>query len=235
MTELRRIRQEAGFSQAHAATLLAVPLNTFRMWDSGLRPTPPPHLEGARTLLAERAYGSELLGLQTLAREIGVHVRTLQAAVRTGRLEAQFSTQSVFGRPRRCATRAAAVNFLNEHYRRFQGQAACPAPLLQVPPDYDIRLKALRLRLSLSQARLAACLGAANKAVVYQWESRKRTPSPVFWKAVEQLEETAARSRHGDRNCGLPVDSSRPRYPCTCSSAAFANEVARPRSRADSH
>jgi hypothetical protein len=27
-------------------------------------------------------------------------------------------------------------------------------------------------------------IGAANKAVIYQWESRKRTLSPVFWQRV---------------------------------------------------
>jgi DNA-binding transcriptional regulator YiaG len=53
----------------------------------------------------------------------------------------------------------------------------------------------LRQCLNLSQAQLAARPGAANAAVVYQWESRKRTPSPVFWKAVAQLEATAAGRR----------------------------------------
>jgi DNA-binding transcriptional regulator YiaG len=195
MTELRERRRAVGLSQEVLATLLDVPVITLRMWDSGLRPTPPPLLQRVTVLLAERARESELLGLHALAREVGVHVRTLQAAAGTGRLEVQFSTQSVFGRPRRCATRGAAQRFLKEHYRRFQGQAVCPAPLLQVPGDYDARLKALRQCLNLSQAQLAGRLGAANKAVVYQWESRKRTPSPVFWKAVAQLEATVVRQR----------------------------------------
>ena len=30
-------------------------------------------------------------------------------------------------------------------------------------------------------------IGAAGKAVVYQWEARKRTPSPVFWQRVQEL------------------------------------------------
>jgi DNA-binding transcriptional regulator YiaG len=41
--------------------------------------------------------------------------------------------------------------------------------------------------LRLTQRDFARRIGAANKAVVYQWESRKRTPSPVFWKRVEAL------------------------------------------------
>ena len=47
------------------------------------------------------------------------------------------------------------------------------------------RLKRLRRRLRLTQHDLARRIGAANKAVVYQWESRQRKPSPVFWKRVE--------------------------------------------------
>jgi DNA-binding transcriptional regulator YiaG len=62
MTELRRVRQEAGLSQLQAASLLAVPVNTFRMWDSGLRPTPRPVVERVTTLPAQRAHESELLG-----------------------------------------------------------------------------------------------------------------------------------------------------------------------------
>ena len=30
-------------------------------------------------------------------------------------------------------------------------------------------------------------VGAAGKAVVYQWEAWKRTPSPVFWQRVQEL------------------------------------------------
>jgi len=42
----------------------------------------------------------------------------------------------------------------------------------------------------LTQAAFAHRIGAANKAVVYQWESRQRTPSPVFWQRVEALSGT---------------------------------------------
>ena len=44
----------------------------------------------------------------------------------------------------------------------------------------------------LSQAQLATLVGAARKAVVYQWEARKRTPSPVFWQRLTTLFTTAA-------------------------------------------
>ena len=41
---------------------------------------------------------------------------------RTGRLVAHFPVKSVFGRPRRLATRASAAQFMATHYRRFSGQ-----------------------------------------------------------------------------------------------------------------
>lgn len=56
------------------------------------------------------------------------------------------------------------------------------------PSDFDRRIIALRRRLRLSQAALASAIGAAGKAVVYQWESRKRRPSAEFWARLEQLE-----------------------------------------------
>jgi len=56
-----------------------------------------------------------------------------------------------------------------------------------IPPNYDVRTRAVRHGLGLSQARFAELVGAARKAVVYQWESRNRTPSPVFWRRIEKL------------------------------------------------
>ena len=68
---------------------------------------------------------------------------------------------------------------------------ASEAPMLVVAPDnFDDRVVALRWRLHLTQAALASAVGAAGKAVVYQWESRKRRPSPAFWARIERLERT---------------------------------------------
>lgn len=63
-----------------------------------------------------------------------------------------------------------------------------------VPADYRDRLRRLRCTLKLSQSELAELVGAANKAVVYQWESWKRVPSPVFWARVSRLEVAAPAS-----------------------------------------
>lgn len=191
MNDLRALRESSDLSQREFAELIGAALNSFRMWDSGQRPVPAPMLQRARDALRYRAHLNELLPLGRLAPELGVHVRTLQAAARTGRLEAQFSTRSVFGRPMRLASRAAGEQFKRTHYRRFAGQAICAAPLPSVPEDYDQQLKRLRRRLRLTQEGLAHRVGAARRAVVYQWESRKRTPSPVFWERIQAISQDA--------------------------------------------
>lgn len=45
----------------------------------------------------------------------------------------------------------------------------------------------LRDELGLTQAQSAERVGAAHKAVVYQWEALKRCPSPVFWQWIQAL------------------------------------------------
>jgi DNA-binding transcriptional regulator YiaG len=187
MNELRELRRAIGLGQREFAVLLAIPLETYRPWDSGRRVVSAAILQRAREAVVHHQRRHELLPLDQLARELHVHLRTLQAAARTGRLEAQFSVRSAFGRPIRRASRAAADQFIAKHYRCFSGQAVCPIPLPPVPDDYDDRLRGLRRRMHLTQDALARRIGAAGKAVVYQWESRKRTPSPVLWARVEAL------------------------------------------------
>jgi DNA-binding XRE family transcriptional regulator len=58
----------------------------------------------------------------------------------------------------------------------------------------------VRRVLRLTQAQLGEEIGAASKAVVYQWEAEKRRPSPVFWKKIEAL-----RASRWDRNVRLKL------------------------------
>ena len=157
MNELRDLRRAIGVGQREFAALLSIPLETFRPWDSGRRVVSVAVLQRARRAVAHHQRQHEQLPLDQLARELHVHVRTLQAAVRTGRLAAHFSVKSVFGRPRRLATRAAAEQFMTMHYRRFSGQEVCPAPLPTVPKNFDEQLRALRRRL-----RLTGCHSAVR-------------------------------------------------------------------------
>jgi hypothetical protein len=77
-------------------------------------------LQRARDVVAHHARQHQRLALGQLAKELHVHVRTLKAAVRTGRLEAHFTVRSAFGRPIRFATRAAGERFMAIHYRRLR-------------------------------------------------------------------------------------------------------------------
>jgi DNA-binding transcriptional regulator YiaG len=194
MNELRELRRAAGLGQREFAALLSIPLETFRPWDSGRRVVSAAILQRARHAVVHHKRQHELLPLDRLAKELHVHLRTLQTAARTGRLDAHFSVRSVFGRPIRSAFRAAGDEFLARHYRCFSGQTVCPLTLPIVPDDYDTRLRELRRRMRLTQDALARRIGAAGKAVVYQWESRKRTPSPVLWERVEALGGDARRT-----------------------------------------
>jgi DNA-binding XRE family transcriptional regulator len=133
---------------------------------------------------------SRLWRLQDLAAELGVHVRTLRAAARSGRLDVTYENRVVFRNPIPKATLDASRTFMARFYRqsysRFAVKPTMP-PRTHVPQDCASKLLALRRRLQLSQAELAARVGAAGKAVVYQWESGKRRPSEIFWCRIETL------------------------------------------------
>ena len=124
--------------------LLQVPLETLRTWDSGRRAIPARIFAEAKHVVADRPRQTELLSLDLLARELGVHERTLRAAARSGRLVVEFSQRSAFGRPIRQASRAAAAEFMRRYYRRcYSRYCTKPAPPdISVPSDYDRRVAA---------------------------------------------------------------------------------------------
>ena len=83
------------------------------------------------------------------------------------------------------------------------GQTDRRAPLTwaSVPEDYDVQIRALRRAHGLSQAQLATLVGAAHKAVVYQWEARKRTPSENL--AVGMIRVVGARAADVEVDVGF--------------------------------
>lgn len=54
MGELRELRRTLGLLQREFANLLHVPVNTLRMWDSGVRPVPPQILHRAKEVAATK-------------------------------------------------------------------------------------------------------------------------------------------------------------------------------------
>ena len=175
-------------SQAAFAAMLGVSSESYRTWDAGRRATPPQILARARALATHRDEHA-LLPLPVLALLIGVHVKTLRAAARDGRLPVTYDTRTTFRRLRARATPVAARAFRRSYYGRTVKPVDRRAPLTWdgVPDDYDVQIRALRRARGLSQAQLATLVSAAHKAVVYQWEARKRTPSPLFWQRLTAL------------------------------------------------
>ena len=172
---LRECRIALGKSQAAFAALLGVSAESYRTWDAGRRATPPLVMVRARVIATHRDDHA-LLPLPVLALLIGVHVKTLRAAARDGRLPVTFDTRTTFRRLRARATPAAAQQFRRRYFGRQVRRADRRQPLTwaSVPEDYDVQIRVLRRERGVSQAQFAAMIGAAGKAVVYQWEARKR-------------------------------------------------------------
>ena len=186
MNALRRLRLLMGLSQSQCARHLGIAEQTYRTWDSGRRTPPRAIVERARRL--KETDGGRLLPLHLLAGEYRVHVRTLRTAARDGRLAASFATRMAFGKRVAFASREAVEAFKRTYYRRTNQWNRPPRPAVcVVPDDYDRVLVNLRARLGLTQTGLADRVGAANKAVIYQWESRRRRPSQVLWNNVQTL------------------------------------------------
>ena len=185
---LRECRITLGKSQAAFAAMLGVSPESYRTWDAERRATPPQVMARGRALATHRD-DDVLLPLPVLALLIGVHVKTLRAAARDGRLPVTYDTRTTFRRLRARATPADAKAFRRSYYGRAVRPADRRAPLTwaSVPDDYDEQIRAVRRARGLSQGQLSTLVGAAHKAVVYQWEARKRTPSPVFWQRIAAL------------------------------------------------
>ena len=188
-SEIRGLRMRLQLSQPQFAALLGVSAETYRTWDSGRRALPGAWLDKAREFAAVNDP-CRLWSLQELASELGVHVRTLRDAARTGRLQVTYENQVVFRNPVPRSTMAAGRTFMERYYRQSYSRFAPkprPPERTCVPSDWAQQLLRVRRELRLTQAQLAEQIGAAGKVVIYQWESRKRTPSPVLWQRVGAL------------------------------------------------
>jgi ribosome-binding protein aMBF1 (putative translation factor) len=106
------------------------------------------------------------------------------------------------------ATRQAVEEFKRRYYRQTTTWNRPSISVVSpVPEDFAQRLIHLRGRLRLSQQELAVRLGVAGRAIVYQWESERRRPSPVFWKKVESLEASVSAEARVDRELAFSLDA----------------------------
>ncbi len=189
---LRQCRKALALSQSAFAAQLGVAPESYRPWDAGRRPAPAAILIRARALVAHRDAHA-LLSLPVLATLVGVHVRTLRNAARDGRLPVLYDTRTTFRHLRARATPADATLFRQTYYNKRVRQEDRLDPLTwaRIPSDYSAQILGIRQQLGLSQTRFAALVGAARKAVVYQWETARRCPSPVFWERIQRLSVTS--------------------------------------------
>lgn len=189
LSPIRSLRLRLQLSQPAFARLLGVSAETYRTWDSGRRAVPKTWFDKAGAI-ATADDPRRLRSLSELAVELGVHVRTLRDAARGGRLTVTYGNRVVFGIPIPKATIAAGREFVERYYRQSYSRFA-PKPRrperIPVPSDWAPQLLRVRLELGLSQGRLAEKIGAAGKAVVYQWESGRRKPSRIFWDKIRRL------------------------------------------------
>jgi hypothetical protein len=128
------------------------------------------------------------LSLDQLARELGVHVRTLRAphalvvswcnSHRGQRSVGRFGCDAI-GRSGLNGAVLQTILFA-DGTKAITSRHACAVGLCRSASQ-------VRRTLRLTQGQFAEAIGAANKAVVYQWESKKRTSSPVFWQTIERL------------------------------------------------
>jgi DNA-binding transcriptional regulator YiaG len=199
---VRNVRLALGLSQQQFAAALGVSLESYRPWDSGRRETPDEVVRRAVALTG----GSNIdfpIPLSSLSQLLRINEGTLRAAARDGRLRVTTEALTITRRPILRATRAAGRAFKAQYYRqtsRLTQKPAAPDLFCAAPDDFDRQLVALRAKLRISQTELAARIGAAGKAVIYQWESRKRRPTPILWRRVRQLADSSVPC--GGAGCG---------------------------------
>jgi hypothetical protein len=89
-----------------------------------------------------------------LARLIHVHVKTLYAAARDGRLHVTYDTRTTFRRLRARATVADVDHFWRAYFEKavWPKERSVPLSWHTIPADYADRIKSVRQRLGLSQA-----------------------------------------------------------------------------------
>ena len=116
---LRACRIALGQSQAAFAATLGASPESYRTWDAGRRATPLKILARARTLATHRDDHA-LLPLPVLALLIGVHVKTLRAAARDGRLPVTYDTRTTFRRLRALPSGSRDVGQQHTTFRRVR-------------------------------------------------------------------------------------------------------------------
>ena len=186
---LRECRIALGQSQAAFAALLDVSPESYRTWDTGRRATPSQVMARAQALATHRDDHA-LLPLPVLALLIGVHVKTLRAAARDGRLPVTYDTRTTFRRLRARATPAAARVFRRTYYGRTVRCRSSRAI------DLGVRARGLRRADSCSASRTWVEPGAIGHAGGRGAEGRRLPMGGAQTHAVAPVLATPHRALH---------------------------------------
>ena len=173
---LRECRIALAQSQAAFTAMLGASPESYRTWDAGRRATPLKILARARALATHR-NDHALLPLPVLALLIGVHVKTLRAAARDGRLPVTYDTRTTFRHLRARATPAATRAFRRSYYRRMvrPDDRRTPLTWASVPRDYAEQIRALR-RARGAEGRRLSMGGGETHAVARVLATNHRAP-----------------------------------------------------------
>jgi DNA-binding transcriptional regulator YiaG len=191
-TALRELRLALGLHQRAFAARLGVSVGSLRMWDSGVRIVPGPILTKAKAELARQTHEQELLPFRCLpmssryisrpSNELFGMVVCRQRYRRDRPLAVRFS------RPLAPRSRLSSRIIPGLRTQALSGCRSFRQCRMISTFSFELCASARAYQ----QEELATRIGAARKAVVYQWESRKRKPSPVFWERVQRLVQTEA-------------------------------------------
>ena len=208
---LRECRIALGQSQAAFAAMLGVSPESYRTWDAGRRATPPKMLARARALATHRDDHA-LLPLPVLALLIGVHVKTLRAAARDGRLPVTYDTRTTFRRLRARATPAAATQF-----RRVVLWPTVEAGGPSRTIDVGQRARGLRC----ADSRASSCARPEPEAIGHAGgrgaESRCLS---VGGAEADTVAPVLAANRRAPRASGQPLDNRRSNSGCVWTTLA---------------
>ena len=195
---LRECRIALGQSQAAFAAMLGASPESYRTWDAGRRATPPKILARARAL-ATHCNDHELLPLPVLALLVGVHVKTLRAAARDGRLPVTYDTKTTFRHLRARATPAAARAFRRSYFGRT---VKLVGPSCAI--DLDQRSRRLRRADSRAASHARVEPGAIGHAGGRGAQSRRL---PMGGAETHAVTAVLARNRCTSRARGPPFGS----------------------------
>ena len=211
---LRECRIALGQSQAAFAAMLGASPESYRTWDAGRRATPPKMLARARALATHRDDHA-LLPLPVLALLIGVHVKTLRAAARDGRLPVTYDNKTTFRRLRARATPSRCPGRFGGSY---YGRTSAAQPIVVQPLTWSTRAGRTT---TCADSRASAGARRQPSAVRgHDWCRRQGRRLSVGSTETHAVAPVLATTHRTPRAGGQPLDNRRSNSRCVWTTLA---------------